>query len=40
MGMTIDETATALDLSIASIKRQWNTARAWLTRELSGVATR
>jgi len=36
MGMTIDETATALELSAASVKRQWNLARAWLTRELSG----
>jgi RNA polymerase sigma factor (TIGR02999 family) len=37
MGMTIDETAGALDLSAATVKRQWNLARAWLTRELSGA---
>ena len=34
-GLTIEETAEALDLSPATIKREWNTARAWLYRELS-----
>lgn len=33
-GMTIEETAAALDVSPASVKRQWTVARAWLTREL------
>lgn len=34
-GLTIEETAGALDLSPATIKREWSTARAWLYRELS-----
>jgi RNA polymerase sigma factor (TIGR02999 family) len=38
VGMTISETAAALDTSPASVKRQWNAARAWLTRELSARA--
>jgi RNA polymerase sigma factor (TIGR02999 family) len=38
MGMTIDETADALELSAASVKRHWTTARAWLTRELTASA--
>jgi hypothetical protein len=36
--MTIDETADALELSPASVKRHWTTARAWLARELSAGA--
>ncbi len=35
-GMTIDETAAVLDLSPATVKRHWTTARAWLNRQLSG----
>jgi RNA polymerase sigma factor (TIGR02999 family) len=34
LGMTIDETARALDLSATSVKRHWTLARAWLAREL------
>jgi DNA-directed RNA polymerase specialized sigma24 family protein len=34
MGLTIEETATAMELSPATVKRQWTTARAWLTRDL------
>jgi RNA polymerase sigma factor (TIGR02999 family) len=33
-GMNIDETAGALDLSPATVKRDWGVARAWLNREL------
>jgi RNA polymerase sigma-70 factor, ECF subfamily len=33
-GMSIEETAEALDLSPASVKRDWALARAWLNREL------
>lgn len=33
-GLTIDETAEVLDLSPATVKRDWRTARAWLYREL------
>jgi len=34
-GMTIEETAKALDISPATVKRDWLVARAWLHRELS-----
>jgi RNA polymerase sigma factor (TIGR02999 family) len=34
-GMTIDETASALGLSPATVKRQWSAARRWLARELA-----
>ena len=34
-GMSIEETAEALDLSPATVKREWALARAWLNRELS-----
>ena len=33
-GLTIEETAEALDASSATVKRNWKLARAWLTREL------
>jgi RNA polymerase sigma-70 factor (ECF subfamily) len=33
-GMNIDETAIALDMSPATVKRDWTLARAWLNREL------
>lgn len=33
-GMTIDETALALGISPATVKREWTVARAWLRREL------
>jgi RNA polymerase sigma-70 factor (ECF subfamily) len=33
-GLTIEETAEALDLSHATVERYWNFARAWLHREL------
>ena len=34
-GLTIEETAEALGISPATVKRQWVTARAWLKRELA-----
>ena len=34
-GMSIEETAEALGLSPATIKREWAVARAWLARELA-----
>jgi RNA polymerase sigma factor (TIGR02999 family) len=34
-GMTIEETAIALDISPATVKRDWTLLRAWLARELS-----
>jgi RNA polymerase sigma factor (TIGR02999 family) len=33
-GMTIEDTAEALDLSPATVKRDWTMAQAWLYREL------
>lgn len=33
-GLTIEETAEALNLSPATIKRRWSLAKAWLVREL------
>ncbi len=33
--MTIEETATAMDLSTATIKRDWTLLRAWLGRQLA-----
>jgi RNA polymerase sigma-70 factor, ECF subfamily len=35
-GMSVDETAEALDISPATVKRDWTLARAWLNRELAG----
>ncbi len=37
-GLTIEETAQALDISDATVKREWTLARAWLRRELSREA--
>jgi RNA polymerase sigma factor (TIGR02999 family) len=34
-GLTIEETAQALGISEATVKREWTLARAWLKRELS-----
>ena len=33
-GLTIEETAEAMDASTATIKRNWKLAKAWLAREL------
>jgi RNA polymerase sigma factor (TIGR02999 family) len=33
-GLTIEETAEVLDVSPSTVKRDWNMARAWLTREV------
>ena len=35
-GLSIEETADALDISPATLKRRWSLARAWLFRELAG----
>lgn len=34
-GLTIEETAEVLDLSPATIKREWTTAKAWLYHQLN-----
>jgi RNA polymerase sigma factor (TIGR02999 family) len=35
VGLSIEETAAALDMSPATLKRRWALARAWLFRDLS-----
>jgi RNA polymerase sigma factor (TIGR02999 family) len=35
-GLSVEETAVALELSPATVKRAWTVARAWLFRELTG----
>lgn len=35
-GLTVDETADAMSMSPATVKRHWAVARAWLARELEG----
>jgi DNA-directed RNA polymerase specialized sigma24 family protein len=34
-GMTIEEAACVLNVSPSTVKREWRTAKAWLTRELA-----
>jgi len=34
-GLSIEETAEVMQVSPATVKREWNSARAWLFRELS-----
>jgi len=33
-GLSIEETADVLEISPATVKRNWNVAKAWLAREL------
>jgi RNA polymerase sigma-70 factor (ECF subfamily) len=35
-GMSVEETAAALGISPATVKREWSLARAWLNRDLAG----
>jgi RNA polymerase sigma-70 factor (ECF subfamily) len=35
-GLTLEETATMLDVSTATVSREWEMARTWLYRQLSG----
>ena len=35
-GLSVDETATVLKVSPATVMRDWSTAKAWLYRELAG----
>jgi RNA polymerase sigma factor (TIGR02999 family) len=36
-GLTIDETARSLEISHATVEREWSLARAWLRREMGAV---
>jgi RNA polymerase sigma factor (TIGR02999 family) len=36
-GLTLDETAAAMSLSVATVKREWSTARLWLKRALGAM---
>ena len=38
-GLTMEEAAVALDVSVPTVRRDWVLARAWLSRELSRTAT-
>jgi RNA polymerase sigma-70 factor (ECF subfamily) len=38
-GMTVEETAAALDVSVDTVMRDWRLARLWLHREMDGVAS-
>jgi RNA polymerase sigma factor (TIGR02999 family) len=38
-GLSIEETAEALNISPATVKRRWTLAKAWLARELRGKNT-
>lgn len=38
-GLTAEETAKVLGISVRTVHREWDLARAWLFRELSGPAT-
>jgi RNA polymerase sigma-70 factor (ECF subfamily) len=35
-GLSVEETAEALHMSVGTIKRDWRLAKAWLARELAG----
>src|SRR4026207_87658 len=35
-GLTVEETAAVMEISPATVKRDWSMAKAWLHRELSG----
>jgi RNA polymerase sigma factor (TIGR02999 family) len=36
-GLSVEDTAAALEVSTATIKREWRTARLWLVRELDSA---
>ena len=38
-GLSVDETAEVLDISPATVRRDWSTAKLWLYRELGGGST-
>ncbi|MEM7232817.1 MAG: ECF-type sigma factor [Planctomycetota bacterium] len=36
-GLSLEDTAKALDVSVATVKRDWDVARLWLRRELANL---
>jgi RNA polymerase sigma factor (TIGR02999 family) len=38
-GLTIEETAMAVGVSVATLNREWRVAKAWLLRELTDLGT-
>jgi RNA polymerase sigma factor (TIGR02999 family) len=38
-GLSVDETATVLGVSLNTVKRDWTSARAWLYRAVTGTQT-
>ena len=39
-GLNVDETAKVMEISRATVKREWAAAKAWLYRELAGKAAK
>jgi DNA-directed RNA polymerase specialized sigma24 family protein len=39
-GMTVEETAEAMDISPRTVKREWAMAKAWLRVEISAKAAK
>jgi RNA polymerase sigma factor (TIGR02999 family) len=39
-GLTVEQTGAAMELSPATVKKEWSYARAWLLREVSGPGER
>jgi DNA-directed RNA polymerase specialized sigma24 family protein len=39
-GLTAEETAEVLGISLRTVHREWDLARAWLFRELRGTGTK
>jgi RNA polymerase sigma factor (TIGR02999 family) len=37
-GLSLEETADVLEVSVATVRRDWSLARAWLHRELAGTS--
>ncbi len=38
-GLTVEEVAEVLDVSTATVKREWSTAKMWLRRQMRGLST-
>ena len=36
-GLTVEETAEVLEISPATVKREWSTARLWLMHQIGGA---